>query len=220
MPTKKKLLLCLTLLLSSIHLHAEVNLSDAMEGVHYVTIKPARPTSAPAGKIEVAEFFWYGCPHCFQFEPYIKGWLKKKSDKIVFKRIPAMSTPKWRNHARAYYAAEVLGILDKIHEPLFIALHVEKQPIFTEEEIIDFIENQGIDRKKFTDAYHSFAVSTKVQRSRQLTMAYKINGVPSIVVNGKFLTSASHTGSLEGLIALTDQLAQAEISALSSDNDK
>jgi len=185
-----------------------------MEGVHYITIKPAQPTSAPAGKVEVAELFWYGCPHCYKLEPYVKGWMKQKSDNIVFKRIPAMLTPKWESHARAYYAAEVLGITDKVHEPLFIALHVEKRRLFKEEDIINFVESLGVDRKKFKNAFHSFAVSARVQQSKKLTQAYKINGVPSIVVNGKFLTSASHTGSYEGLVALMNQLALTEVKSL------
>jgi len=214
MPITKKILLSLIIFLSTFSAYAEVNVKGAMEGVHYVTIKPAQPTSAPAGKVEVVELFWYGCPHCFKFEPYVKGWLKKKSDKIVFKRITAMLTPKWESHARAYYAAEVLGVTDKVHEPLFIALHVEKKRLFKEEDIFDFVESQGVDRKKFTNAFHSFAVSARVQQSKKLTQAYKINGVPSVVINGKYLTSASHAGSFEGLVFLMNQLAISEINSL------
>ncbi|MCW8963074.1 MAG: thiol:disulfide interchange protein DsbA/DsbL [Gammaproteobacteria bacterium] len=214
MPITKKLFLSLIVFLTAFSAYAEEDLKGAMEGVHYIAIKPAQPTSAPAGKVEVTELFWYGCPHCFKFEPYVKGWLKKKSDNIVFNRIPAMLTPKWESHARAYYAAEVLGVLDKVHEPLFIALHVEKKRLFKEEDILDFVESQGVDRQKFANAYRSFAVSAKVQQSKKLTQAYKINGVPSVVVNGKFLTSASHTGSFEGVVVLMNQLALAEIDSL------
>ena len=221
MPTiNKSLLVSLFVFLATLNTATQADTQGAMEGVHYVAIKPAQPTAAPAGKIEVTELFWYGCPHCFKFEPYIKGWLKQKSDNIVFKRIPAMLTPKWESHARAYYAAEALGVTDKVHEPLFIALHVQKRPIFKAEDIISFVESQGVDRKEFTNAFNSFAVSAKVQQSKKLTQAYKLNGVPSVVVNGKYLTSASHAGSFEGLIVLMNQLAQDELSSLPGDSNK
>jgi len=211
MPTSRQLLLSFILLFSIFSLHAEINVKGAKEGVHYELIKPAQPTSAPAGKVEVVELFWYGCPHCFKFEPYVKGWLKKKSDNIMFRRIPAMLSPKWESHARAYYAAEVMGITDKVHEPLFIALHVDKKRLFKEEDIINFITGLGIDRQKFTNAYRSFAVSAKVQQAKKLTKAFNLGGVPSVVINGKYMTSASHTGSFEGMIVLMNALAESEL---------
>jgi len=207
----KTLLIPFIALFSAFSANAEVQIKGAMEGVHYEVIKPAQPTSAPDGKIEVTELFWYGCPHCFKFEPYVKSWLKQKSDNVTFKQVPAMLSPKWEGHARAYYAAEALGITDKIHEPLFVALHVEKKRIFKEKDILDFVESQGIDRKKFANAYRSFAVSSKVQQSKKLGQAFNLSGVPSVVVNGKYLTSASHTGSFEGLVVLMNSLAEAEL---------
>jgi len=211
----KKILLPLIALVFTFSANAEVSIKGAMEGVHYEVIKPAQPTSAAAGKVEVLEFFWYGCPHCYRFEPYVKGWLKKKSENIIFKRVPSMLNPKWESHARAYYAAEVLGITDKIHEPFFIALHVEKKRIYKEKDVIDFIVNLGVDRKKFTNAYHSFGVSAKIQQSRKLGQAFNLTGVPSVVVNGKYLTSASHAGSYEGLVVLMNSLAENELKATS-----
>ena len=214
MPSYKQFTLFLAAALLSFNAIAKEGLKDiqgVMEGVHYELIKPAQPTGAPAGKVEVTELFWYGCPHCFRFEPYVKGWLKNKSDDIVFKRVPALLSPKWESHARAYYAAEVLGITDKIHEPLFLALHVEKKRIYKEEDILDFIEGLGINRDEFTKAYKSFAVSSKIQQSKKLGQVYNLSGVPTIVVNGKYRTSASQAGSFEGLIVLTNALALKEL---------
>ena len=220
MKISKSLVPLLLLLLASFNVQATEIVEGATEGVHYQVIKPAQPTAAPAGKVEVLELFWYGCPHCFRFEPYIKGWLKNKSDNIVFRRVPAMLSPKWESHARAYYAAEVMGVLDKFHEPLFIALHVEKKRIFKEQDILDFAQRQGIDRTKFEQTYKSFAVSAKVQQSKKLTDAFNITGVPSVVVNGKYLTSASHAGSFEGLVVLMNQLAESEVTTSSAGTDK
>lgn len=213
MKITEKLALILFAFFATFNLHASEIVEGATEGVHYQVIKPAQPTAAPEGKVEVMELFWYGCPHCFRFEPYVKGWLKKKSDDIVFRRVPAMLSPKWESHTRAYYAAEVMGVLDKLHEPLFIALHVEKKRIFKEQDILDFAASVGIDREKFANTYNSFAVSAKVQQSRKLTEAFNITGVPSIVVNGKYLTSASHAGSFEGLTVMMNELAKSELPA-------
>ena len=208
-----RLLIPIVIVLSSFSAVAEFEAKGAMEGVHYSTINPALPSTAPAGKVEVTEFFWYGCPHCFHFEPYVKGWLKNKSDKIVFKRVPAMLSPKWESHARAYYAAEVLGLTDKIHEPLFLALHAQKKRLFKEQDIISFVESLGVDKEKFSAAYHSFGVSAKVRQSKKMGDAINLNGVPSVVINGKYLTSGSQAGSYEGMIVLMNSLSKAELSA-------
>ena len=209
-----QLFLFVLVILLSFTATAEEELSGvkgATEGVHYDLIKPAQPTSAPEGKVEVTEFFWYGCPHCFRFEPYVKGWLKKKSDKIVFNRVPAMLSPKWESHARTFYAAEVMGVTEKIHEPLFLALHAQKKRIYKEQDIFDFVEGLGVDRDQFEKTYKSFAVNSKIQQSKKLGQAYNLSGVPTIVVNGKYLTSASHAGSFKGLVILMNALALSEL---------
>lgn len=214
MQLSKQLVLGLLAMVFSFSAMAETaipGIKGAKAGVHYELINPAQPTTAPAGKVEITEMFWYGCPHCFRFEPYVKGWLKKKSDDIVFKRVPAMLSPKWESHARAYYAAEVLGVTDKLHEPLFLALHVEKKRIYKEEDIFDFVEGLGIDREKFINAYKSFGVSSKVKQSKKLGKAYNLGGVPSIIINGKYTTSASQAGSFEGLAVLMNALALQEL---------
>jgi thiol:disulfide interchange protein DsbA len=211
MPILKHLTLFIIAVACSLPAIAEVEVKGAVEGVHYELIKPAQPTSAPEGQVEITELFWYGCPHCFRFEPYVKGWLKKKSDKIVFRRVPAVLSPKWETHARAFYAAEIMGVLEKMHEPLFLALHVQKKRIYKEEDVLDFIESLGIDRGQFEKTYKSFAVSSKIQQSKRLGQAYNITGVPSIVVNGKYLTSATHAGGFKELIVLMNTLALNEL---------
>ena len=183
-----------------------------VEGVHYKQITPAQPTSAPAGKVEVLEFFWYGCPHCFRFESHISKWLGEKSDNVVFTRIPAAISPKWELHARVYYAAEALGILEKIHNPLFEAIHVKRKRLNKKEDILDFIKGLGVDSKKFDQTMRSFAVSSKMQRAKKLGEAFNLDGVPSIVINGKYFTSGSLAGSYEGMIQLINVLSKKELS--------
>jgi len=183
------------------------------EGAHYLRIKPAQPTSAPAGKIEIAEMFWYGCPHCFRFEPFLEQWLKRNKDKVEFVRIPAVINPKWEVHGRAYYAAEAMGIVDKLHKPLFSALHVERKRIYKKKDIIDFVATLGIDTQKFSATMDSFSVSSKIQRAKKLGQVYRINGVPSIIVNGKYLTSGSQAGSFEGLVQVMDYLKNQELAS-------
>lgn len=193
---------------------AETDLNEPLEGAHYIRIVPAQPTSVGDGKVEVVELFWYGCPHCFRLEPHIEKWKEKLPDNVVFKQIPGVMNPKWESHARAYYAAETLGVLDKTHKKLFEALHIDRKRIFSQSELADFFEQQGVDRKKFLNAYRSFAVSTKVRRSKLIGQANGINGVPTIIVNGKYHTSGTLTGSNEGMLQVTDTLIKQELSEI------
>ena len=194
--------------------HAEEKASELKEGLHYERIEPSQITSVPEGKVEVTEVFWYGCPHCYRFEPYVKGWLKNKDENVVFTRIPAVLNPKWETHARFYYAAEALNAIETLHEPLLIAIHEKKQRLYKEADLIDFAESRGIDREKFTDAYRSFSVDVKIQKARKLIEGSNITGVPAVVINGKFLTSGSHAGSYEGMVYLMHHLSRQELAAL------
>jgi len=192
--------------------------SKPVEGVHYERIEPSQTTSAPGGKVEVTEFFWYGCPHCYRFEPYVKGWLKNKSEDVVFTRVPAVLNSGWEGHARFYYAAEALGVLNMLHESLFIAIHEKKQRLYKEADLIDFAESYGIDREAFAQAFRSFSVDVKIRKGRKLIEGANITGVPAVMVNGKFLTSGSQAGSYEGMVYLMHHLANEEL-ALSSENN-
>lgn len=172
---------------------------DFDEGIEYNRVTPAVSTTS-GGKIEVVELFWYGCPHCFQFEPYLHNWLKTKPANVEFIRIPATFRPLWKLHARAYYSAEVLGVLDKLHKPLFDTYHLDKNRLDTKKALRKVFVKHGVKGSDFDDVFHSFAVEAKLARAIDLTQRYGIRGVPSMIVNGKYRTSnkiSGHANMLE-----------------------
>jgi thiol:disulfide interchange protein DsbA len=180
------------------------------EGIEYKTISPRVANQVEDKKIEVVELFWYGCPHCFHFEPSLLKWLKQKPKDVNFVRVPAVFNPTWGLHARAYYTAEVLGILDKIHEPLFNAIHLKKQKMATANELADFFAAHGIEKETFYETFNSFAVDAKVRRATDLTHRYGIDGVPSLIVNGKYRTSGSMAGGQQKMLQVVDYLIKQE----------
>ena len=180
-----------------------------IEGQHYERISPAVKT-VDASKVEVVEVFWYGCPHCFDFEPHINEWKKNNADKVDFRRMPAIFNKNWVPHARAYYTAEILGVLDTIHPALFNALHKKRQRIFTEESLRQFFLDQGVSAEDFDTTYHSFAVDSKTRQAMVSTRDYGITGVPALIVNGRFWTSARLTGDFDGMLKVVDHLADKE----------
>lgn len=185
------------------------------EGIEYLKITPPVPTEN-SQKVEVVEVFWYGCPHCYHFEPRLVKWLKHKPANVEFIRIPAVfpNRPLWELHARAYYTAELLGILDKTHEALFDAIHKYHQRLFDEDSLADFYAKYGVDKKLFKETMHSFGVQMKVDRAKELCRRYGIDGVPTIVINGKFKTFASLTNGEAGMLKVTDFLIDKEWKAM------
>jgi protein dithiol oxidoreductase (disulfide-forming) len=176
-------------------------------GVEYRELSSAQPTDA-AGKIEIIEFFWYGCPHCYNFEPIIEPWAKKLPKDTQFRRIPAIFNDEWAQGARAYYALEAIGEVERLHKPLFDAVHTgSRLKIANEAALTEWLAKQGVDTKKFAAAYHSFSVEGKVKRAAQLTQAYKVEGVPSMAVNGKYVIVTDNIKSFEQLLAVADYLA-------------
>ncbi len=159
--------------------------AEFKEGVHYDRILTPVPTSDPE-KIEVVELFWYGCPHCYQFEPFISNWLQNKPEDVAFVRIPAPLRKDWVNHARAYYVAETLGILDKVHTPLFEQIHKAEQPTDKEDSLAAFFARHGVEDAKFRELFSSFGVQARVQQAEQKSRAYRAGGVPTLIVNGKY----------------------------------
>ncbi|HCK80126.1 MAG TPA: thiol:disulfide interchange protein DsbA/DsbL [Candidatus Competibacter sp.] len=157
------------------------------EGKDYVRLSTPVPPSAP-GKAEVIEFFSYRCPHCHELEGTAQEWLKRKPDNVNFLRIPVAAgfNPDYESAARAYYAAEALGVLDKIHRPLFDAIHKEKRNLSTEDQLATFFAEQGVDQDAFHKAYKSFQTETRLQRANQLAQRYRVRGVPAMFVNGQF----------------------------------
>jgi thiol:disulfide interchange protein DsbA len=178
-------------------------------------IEPPVPTSAEDAKVEVLEFFWYGCPHCYDIEPAMEDWVSKQKN-IDFRMVPAPLNPKWTIHSHFFYAAEALGVLDKLHNPLFDAIHKERRKLFDKDSLIDFASEQGVDKTAFTDAWNSFSVFVKVQQARKLTKQYQLTGVPTIGINGKYKTSASLAGSNEKMFAIMDELVAEESKTLSA----
>ena len=179
------------------------------EGIEYRAIKPAVPTQT-GSKIEVVELFWYGCPHCFRFEPYINKWKKTKPANVEFIRIPAILNKRWELHAKAFYTAEVLGVVDKIHTPLFDEIHVKKKHLHKKSDIKAFFVKHGVKGEDFDNTFDSFMVNIKVNRARDLTKRYGIGGVPSMVVNGKYLTDGPMASGHANLIKILDFLIKKE----------
>lgn len=175
------------------------------EGEHYKRITPEVATHAD-GKIEVVEVFWYGCHHCFTFEPHIAKWLKSKPDNVVFRRVPGVFASNWVPHARAFYTAEILNVTDKIHAPLFDAIHEQKQKIGDEDSLARFFVAHGVPEKDFREAYNSFSVDTKTRQATVASKEYAITGVPAMIVNGRFRTSARLAGTYEELLKVIDFL--------------
>jgi thiol:disulfide interchange protein DsbA len=168
--------------------------ANPQSGTDYRTLEKAQPTEA-GKKVEVTEFFWYACPHCNAFEPALSEWVKKQGDKIVFKRVPVLFRDTMIPQQHLYYALEAMGKSEEMQKKIFRAIHVDRQRLESEEEIAEFVAKQGIDKQKFLDLFHSFGVQTKVKRVPQLQQDYHIDGVPTVAIAGRYLTSPSIVGT-------------------------
>ena len=181
-----------------------------VEGEHYVRLSAPAPVSLPSPdkKVEVVEFFWYGCPHCFAFEPLLESWSHKLPADVAFRRVPVGFALPHQTHQRLYYAMEELGLLASHHRRVFNAIHQQNLRLNTDAEIAAFMGANGVDSAKFTAAFKSFGVNSKATRARALADAYKIDGVPALGIHGRFYTSASLSGSHEKTVAVADFLIQ------------
>lgn len=179
------------------------------EGKDYKRIIPEQPGIVD-GKVEVVELFWYGCPHCHRFQPFVEKWLETKPDNVVFIRMPAILRESWTLLARAYYTAEALGKVEEIHQPLFHAIHNEKRRFTTEQSLSEFFAEHGVPPEDFRKAYHSFTVDNKVRRARLMTKRYQTQGTPSVVIAGKYRTDPGMTNGFAGMIGVIDYLAKLE----------
>lgn len=197
-------------------LAASAHAGQYLEGTHYNTVTPAQPTSVAPGEVEVLEFFFYGCPHCYAMEPHIETWLEHKSEKIKYIRVPASMNPTWQLMARAYYTAEALKVLDVMHPALFNEYHVQKNfRIAGSEDLIAklFNEKAGISEEEFRKTFVSFSVVSKTKRAEALAKRYRLTGVPAIVINGKYITDATMAGGYSQAIGAMDWLAKRELEA-------
>jgi thiol:disulfide interchange protein DsbA len=179
------------------------------EGVNYERLSAPQPTES-ADKIEVRELFWYACPHCYQIEPVLHEWLEKKPADVEFVRMPAVLGPNWELLARAYYAAEILGVLDKVHGPIFERLHKERKRIRTPDDVKAIFVAQGVSESDFDNAFKSFAVVTKTNRAKRVREMYGISGVPALIVNGKYRTTATLAGGNRQMLEVVDYLIEQE----------
>jgi protein dithiol oxidoreductase (disulfide-forming) len=179
-----------------------------VEGTHYTKLSQPAPVAAPAGKIEVVEFFSYGCPHCYALEPTLEPWAKRLPADVVFRRVPVGFNALYENYQKIYYALEAMGQLDAMHQKVFNAIHLQKQRLDKESDIAAFMTANGVDGAKFLDQYKSFSVQSKARQAQQLSQSYKIDGVPAMGVQGRYVTSGSQAGSNERALAVTDSLVQ------------
>ena len=179
---------------------------------NYKTLGSPVPTQDPS-KIEVIEFFWYGCPHCYSFEPVLTKWLKNKPKNVQFIRQPAIFSKVWGDHAKAYFTADALGVVDKVHADFFNSIQNLKKKPRTDDQLAKFFAEHGIDETEFRDTYNSFLVDTKMRQAKNLPKRYGLTGVPAIIVNGKYLVTAKLAGSQEKMIAVINELIELELSA-------
>lgn len=175
----------------------------------YEVLAAPQKTASP-DKIEVIEFFWYGCPHCFAFEPHIGPWHDNAADNVEFIRMAPPLNPAWKVHSQAFYAAELMGVVEQFHEPMFNAIHRDKKRMRKPSDIADFAASLGIDGEQFEKNMKSFAVDAKIRQSMQKARDFKISAVPSVIVNGKYKTSGSIAGSYPELIKVLDLLVEKE----------
>jgi thiol:disulfide interchange protein DsbA len=182
-------------------------------GVHYEVLAEPVATSNP-DKIEVAEVFWYGCSHCYSFEPMLNTWTQALPGDVEFVRVPAIWHPIMRLHAKAYFTAKAMKSLDQIHEPIFEAMNLKKAKLKTEDEIADLFEANGIDRARFTKVFNSAGINMAVDLAAKKQERYRTQGTPEMVVNGKYRISGRDNGGNEGMLKVASYLIQQERSLM------
>lgn len=178
---------------------------EAFEGHDYTRLKTAQPV-ATGKKVEVLEFFWYRCPHCFQLEPGLNKWLKTLPRDVQVRRVPAVFRDDWMPGAKLYYTLEQMNLLDKLHHKVFDAYHLENINLNDPAVLGGWLAKQGVDRKKFDGIYNSFSTQSKATQGARLATTYAINGVPAFIIDGKYATSVGMTGSEARLFEVLDQL--------------
>lgn len=183
--------------------------ADFKAGEHYIELTTPAPTQDP-DKIEVAELFWYGCGHCFQFEPVLQEWKKTLPEDVSFREVPALFGGVWNTHAQLFYTVQSLGKLEETHKAIFNAIHVEKLRLANEAEMIEFLEPYGISEEQFEKAWSSFGVRSKMSEAGRLAKAYRATGVPTLIVNGKYRIEGGMVGGFDGMLEVADYLIAQE----------
>ena len=176
------------------------------DGKDYRSLDKRAITEAPAGKIEVVEFFWYRCPHCNAFEPKLHAWLQKLPQDVHFRRVPVAFRDEFVPQQRLYYTLEAMGKVDELHGKVFHEIHVNRQPTDREDAILAFAQKNGLDKAKFQELYNSFGISTKARRATQLQDAYAVDGVPAMGVAGRYYVDGELAGNLDRVLQVVDHL--------------
>lgn len=176
------------------------------EGGEFIALDKHVPVEAPAGKVEVVEFFWYSCPHCNAFEPKLVNWLKRLPPDVSFRRVPVAFRDDFVPQQRLYYTLEAMGKVDELHSKVFNTIHTDHQPVDKEPTIAAWADKHGLDRAKFQELYNSFSVQTKARKATQLQDMYKVQGVPAIGVAGRWYTDGTLAGNMDRALQVTEYL--------------
>ncbi|MEF9673055.1 thiol:disulfide interchange protein DsbA [Pseudomonas sp. MWU13-2100] len=182
-------------------------------GKTYVELSNPVPVAEP-GKIEVVELFWYGCPHCYAFEPTINPWVEKLPKDVNFVRIPAMFGGPWDAHGQLFLTLEAMGVEHKVHAAVFNAIQKEHKKLTDKQEMADFLATQGVDKDKFLATFDSFAIKGQIVIARDLAKKYEVSGVPTMIVNGKYRFDLGTAGGPEAALNVADQLIAKERAAM------
>jgi thiol:disulfide interchange protein DsbA len=180
--------------------------SKFVAGKDFIKLDRVLPSETEAGKIELIEFFWYSCSHCNAFEPAFAQWVKNAPKDVVVRRMPVAFRDDFAPQQRLYFTLEAMGLLEKIHGKVFQAIHVERLTLNTDASILNWIEKQGVDKTKFADTFKSFGVASKVKRAVQLQNDFKIEGVPSLGVAGRFYIDGTLAGNMDRALQVADSL--------------
>lgn len=186
---------------------AQADAAKPEAGTDYLVVDPRAPVEAPAGKVEVVEFFWYSCPHCNAFEPTLAGWIKQLPKDVAFRRVPVAFRDDFVPQQRLYYALDAMGLLEKLHAKVFAAIHAEKQDLSKPPAIFTWIGQQGVDVAKFTEQFNSFSVAAKASKGTQLQNTYKVEGVPALGVAGRFYVDGSLAKGMDKALKVVEALA-------------
>lgn len=186
---------------------ASAQAKSPQAGTDYLVVEKPAGVEAPAGKIEVVEFFWYSCSHCNAFEPALEGWIKRAPKDVVVRRVPVAFQDNFVPQQRLFYTLEAMGLLNKLHAKVFAAIHGEKQNLTKADAIVDWVAKQGVDKAKFEEQFNSFSVATKATRGTQLQNAYRVEGVPSLGVAGRFYTDSTLTKNMDRALQVVEFLA-------------
>ncbi|HEX9396588.1 MAG TPA: thiol:disulfide interchange protein DsbA/DsbL [Burkholderiales bacterium] len=184
-------------------------LAQAQARTAYTELKPPLQVETE-GKIEVLEFFWYGCIHCYNLEPVLEPWLKKLPPDAQFRRVPAIFNERWAHDAAIFYSFEALGVLNRLHRPFFDAIHRDRLRTDDPKALDEWLQRQGVDPKKFAETMKSFGVQSRLRRAAVMTQAYKVDGTPSMAVHGRYTVGADQNPSREAMLetvsSLVDQI--------------